>query len=97
MYFAFEQDMATEIVANGVSSVSSKTAYHLLQLWKNAEFAQYDYFLLNPKVYGRTRPPKYDLSKTSAPVVLFGGNEDNLISPPVSSSLLQFQLVIGKF
>ncbi|XP_021955648.1 lipase 3 [Folsomia candida] len=74
-------DMSGEIMRNALSSASMKSLFHLFQLWKSGDFRQYDYQeRRNMEIYGTPVPPIYDLSKVTSPVVLYCGEEDNLVS-----------------
>lgn len=53
-------------------------------IYISEEFQQYDYGKkTNQKIYGSNKPPKYDLSKISAPVAMYYGLNDLLAAEKV--------------
>lgn len=61
-------------------AASIKQFNHYFQLYTSAQFQQYDYQLKNRDVYNSTVPPKYDLKYVIAPVYLYSGGSDMLVS-----------------
>jgi len=64
-----------------VSGASTKTFYHLTQLFSSGYFTMFNYGRFeNMKRYGSPKPPAYNLSQITAPVAVYFGYNDNLVS-----------------
>ncbi|CAH0561153.1 unnamed protein product [Brassicogethes aeneus] len=60
---------------------SSRQLFHYGQLIHSGKFRQYDYGKKeNLKRYNSTEPPCYDLEKVTAPIVLYYGDSDALVT-----------------
>ncbi|KAF6201551.1 hypothetical protein GE061_003942 [Apolygus lucorum] len=58
------------------------TAKHLMQVIKHGRFCKYDYGKRkNMEVYGSSSPPNYNFNNTKAPVFLFYGTTDKMVTP----------------
>lgn len=74
--------MIPVIASNTPAGSSFKQFEHLLQNSQSGKFRKFDYGLLgNLKEYHALVPPSYNLSKITAPVALYYGRGDNLVSP----------------
>lgn len=82
------KDARQNIIAVGLSSASLKSFFHLMQLWKSGKFRKYDYLENNLEVYGQKIPPLYDIGKITAPVALYCGSKDYLVSCRVKAVFL---------
>lgn len=73
--------MIPVILSNVPAGSATKQFFHYAQELKSGDFKKFDYgFIKNLVVYGKTSPPKYDLSKVTAPVAMFYGDNDNFAS-----------------
>lgn len=61
-------------------TVSIKQIDHFLQMTKYGDFRQFDYRENNTRVYNSSRPPRYKLKNVKAPVYLYSGECDDLVS-----------------
>ncbi|XP_066902776.1 lipase 1 [Halyomorpha halys] len=60
---------------------SSKTIYHITQLYRSGEFKQFDYGRKgNLTIYGSEKPPFYNLNFVTSPVALFWSYNDPLLT-----------------
>ncbi|XP_053680890.1 lipase 3 [Anopheles nili] len=67
---------------------ATKQLVHYAQEVRSNRFQMYDHGMLkNVLVYGKIQPPEYDLSKVTAPVVLYYGLNDFLAAPEDVSRL----------
>ncbi|GLV35378.1 Lipase 4 [Carabus blaptoides fortunei] len=64
------------IMGHTPAGSSTKQFLHYAQLVKSGKFRQYDYGLRNLLKYKSLFPPKYDLSKVTAPVALMYSHND---------------------
>ncbi|KAJ0171248.1 hypothetical protein K1T71_012798 [Dendrolimus kikuchii] len=72
------------------SGTSVKNIAHIGQLLQSYGFKKYDYAdEKNIKIYGASKPPSYDLSRVSTPVVVFYGLNDALVDPKDISWLVK--------
>lgn len=62
-------------------TVSSMQLAHFLQLHVSGKFRQFDHGQRNLIYYDSPHPPDYQLSNVSAPIHLYGAQED-LLTPP---------------
>ncbi len=82
------QESLPAILDHSPAGSSTKTFLHYGQLILSGDFRQYDYKEFNPDHYdGAMEPPAYDLSKITAPVVLYYGDNDFLADKTVSNNL----------
>jgi len=70
-------------LAHVPSTVSTQTGFHYFQIIKSGEFTMYDHGKLNTRIYGKKKPPKYDLSNVRVPVAIFWGQNDIICDPLV--------------
>jgi lysosomal acid lipase/cholesteryl ester hydrolase len=61
-------------------AVSLKQPNHYFQLYSHGGFQQYDCGLGNMLKYNQSTPPKYDLNKVKAPIYIYAGGCDMLVS-----------------
>lgn len=62
-------------------AVSLKQINHYLQLYTSGnKFRQYDYRERNKKVYNSSTPPNYKLDNVKAPIYLYSGKFDAIVS-----------------
>lgn len=61
-------------------AVSIKQFNHYSQLYTSGKFRQYDYFEGNRKAYNSSLPPDYKLDNVKAPIYLYSGSCDAIIS-----------------
>lgn len=64
------------------NSISIRNIVHLGQLYKNNNFAYYDYgSTLNKKIYNATKPPLYPLENiTNTKIIIFNGEHDTIVT-----------------
>jgi lysosomal acid lipase/cholesteryl ester hydrolase len=65
------------------AGTSTRPIVHYAQLHENDnQFKKYDYGNPDENIahYGTPEPPEYDLSKVTAPVGIFAGDNDNLVA-----------------
>jgi len=65
------------------AGASTRPFVHYAQLHQlDNKFKKYDYGSSEANIdhYGTPEPPEYDLSKISAPVAIFAGDNDNLVA-----------------
>ena len=81
----------SKIVGHTPDSTSFRALGHYVQLMGTGKFRAYDHggAEQNRRVYGRDTPPDYDLSKVTAKVAIFWGENDLLVTPKVSRRRLQ--------
>ena len=60
--------------------ISLKQGLHFIQLSNSGYFRQYDYFEENTAHYNSSEPPDYNISSITAPVYLYRGEQDYLVS-----------------
>lgn len=79
-----EQQLDRRILTNFLKyyshSVSLKEFLHLFQHYKKDNFTMFDYGRQNFKVYGSKTPPNYPLENIKAPVFIYAGSCDAIIS-----------------
>nr|CAD7264744.1 unnamed protein product [Timema shepardi] len=64
------------------NGASQKTVAHIGQTVMSGRFSQFDYGRnMNLKKYGRATSPDYDLEAITAPVALYYGDNDLLVTP----------------
>ncbi|XP_066998920.2 lipase 3 [Anabrus simplex] len=74
--------MIPVILGHTPAGAATKNFLHYAQSIKTKKFRQYNYgWLKNLAVYGSTTPPKYDMSKITAPIALMYGMNDDLGAP----------------
>jgi lysosomal acid lipase/cholesteryl ester hydrolase len=78
------QDVLDKLTDHVSPRISVKQVEHFAQLIFSGKFRQFDYHWGNQAVYNSTTPPDYDLTKVTAPVYLYQGEEDLIISKTVS-------------
>lgn len=79
--------MVPVVTAHTPAGTSTHTVIHFLQLMKSGKFRQFDFGKRrNLRKYGSDQPPGYDLSKVTAKVGLFYGQNDWLAVPGVSKN-----------
>jgi pimeloyl-ACP methyl ester carboxylesterase len=84
----FFQTLLPAALAHAIDSSSAKTFSHFSQAVLTGSFSQYDYGLMeNMKRYGSSTPPNYNWRNVNVPVLLFWGNNDNIIVPQVINLL----------
>ncbi|OXA53565.1 Lipase 1 [Folsomia candida] len=66
--------------------ISTKTWTHYVQLIHTDQFCQFNYGFKtkNREKYGSDSPPCYNLSKVTAPIVIYWGHNDIFVRPQVS-------------
>lgn len=88
----FEPDFFYSVIGHYPTSSSRKNVEHLLQIAERKKFAKYDFGpVRNLDVYGRKKPPNYDLSKVTMKIALIVGRNDN-VTPIKNVNLLRKQL-----
>ncbi|CAH1401202.1 unnamed protein product [Nezara viridula] len=71
------------------AGTSLKTLRHIGQVYASGEFKQFDYGKrMNLKKYGNPRPPDYPLDRVTAPVAMYWGYNDPLLSVKSVEKLL---------
>jgi lysosomal acid lipase/cholesteryl ester hydrolase len=76
--------MMPVIASHIPDGTSCRTYEHFLQTHKSGKFRQFDFGRSkNLRVYGTTKPPEYDLQKSTFPVGIFYGENDACIPPMV--------------
>jgi len=79
-----EVELDRKILQNILSHLShfssSRQLEHFLQLYTSGEFRQYDFERRNMKIYGSPVPPAYNLSSVTAPIYLYSGGCDLMVS-----------------
>lgn len=77
----FNSSLIPEITKTSPAGVSVRQMLHFVQEVHNHKFAQYDYGRFgNMMRYGTRDPPDYNLKNVTAPVYLYYGNNDWLVS-----------------
>ncbi|CAH1179218.1 unnamed protein product [Phaedon cochleariae] len=77
-----DKDMAPVLTSSNIGRASARQLFHYMQITKTGQFKQYDHgWRNNLKIYGNETPPAYDLKKSTAPVALYYGPKDDLVSP----------------
>lgn len=77
----FNASMST-IFAHYPSGASFNSIAHFMQSYFSQEFTRFDYGRKeNLKRYGQVKPPIYDLSQVTAPVILYSGEGDFIATP----------------
>lgn len=61
-------------------SVSLKQFLHFFQLHRSGNFTKFDYGQENMKIYGSPKAPNYPMENIVAPVFLYAGSCDALVS-----------------
>jgi len=59
---------------------SARQLEHFLQGYTSGEFRQYDFEGKNMKIYGSPTPPAYNLKNVTAPIYLYSGSCDLMVS-----------------
>ncbi|XP_011499460.1 PREDICTED: lipase 3-like [Ceratosolen solmsi marchali] len=78
----FNYTLLPMILSHTPAGASTKTIIHYGQEIKSGRFQRYDYGTNdNIKMYNRTTPPDYDLSKIQVPIGIFWSQNDWLASP----------------
>lgn len=65
------------------AGAATKQFLHYSQEVNSHKFRKYDYGLKNLIVYHSFTPPKYNINNIQAPVALYYGENDKLMSPEV--------------
>ncbi|ENN77486.1 hypothetical protein YQE_06014, partial [Dendroctonus ponderosae] len=77
-----DQKLIPLIVQHAPSTLSTKQIHHYTQIMQSGEFKRFDYGTRrNLKTYGFSKPPVFDLSRITTPMLIFYGNGDFLASP----------------
>lgn len=70
------------ILGHSPAGISFNQVRHYSQLAKSSTFVQYDHGpVINKKLYGTNKPPKYILENISAPILLIYSQNDLLVEP----------------
>jgi lysosomal acid lipase/cholesteryl ester hydrolase len=73
------------IMGHTPAGASVRSLVHYAQLVNTATFRKYNYGkATNLEIYGQETPPNYDISKITAPVALYWGQNDWMGAPSVS-------------
>lgn len=73
----FFQTLIPVITTNVPAGCATRQFIHYAQEINSKKFRKYDYgFFGNLAEYGHTSPPDYDISKITAPVALYYGEND---------------------
>lgn len=85
--------MIPVITGHVPAGASTQQLFHFVQLYNTGNFEKYDYgSRKNKKIYGTKYPPKYDLSRVEAPIVLYSADDDWLIDPEVNIDFINISL-----
>lgn len=60
---------------------------HFVQSMLSGKFRQYDHKSKNMKIYNLTSPPEYNLNNVKAPIYLYHGEDDAIVSILVKVTL----------
>lgn len=72
--------MVPVYLSQSPAGVSSKQIIHYGQSYMSGKFRKLDHgYVINLEKYGMLNPPEYDLSKTTAPVVIYYGESDTFV------------------
>jgi len=86
MGYNFDQLNATMlpiILGHAPAGASTNSVIHYAQSVRNQDFRKWDFGKnKNLEVYGVDPPPQYDLSKVTAPVAIYWGQNDWLVQEP---------------
>ena len=74
-----DQDFFLSVLGHFPAGTSRKNLIHYMQIGSSGNFAQYNYGSGNNDKYGSETPPEYDFSKVTCKVVLFAGENDNIL------------------
>lgn len=84
MYYILKELLPT-ILGHVPAGASVRTLIHYAQGINSGKFRKFDYGRKqNLEKYGTADPPEYDLSKVTAPVAFYWGENDWLGAKPVS-------------
>lgn len=88
-YYLFNifQSVLTNLVQNISPFISTMQLIHFIQTMLSGKFRQYDHKDQNMKFYNSTSPPEYDLNKIKAPIYLYHGENDAIVSELVKGHL----------
>jgi len=77
--------MLPVIIGHVPAGASVRSLVHFSQGVNHADFLKYDFGKTkNMEIYGQERPPAYDISKITAPVAVYWGENDWLAVKSVS-------------
>lgn len=93
------ETMLPVMLGHSPAGAATMQLVHYGQLVRSARFRQYDHGMISNLIeYGSIRPPKYDLSKITAPVALHYSSNDWLAEPIDVEELHRgLPNVLGKF
>merc|ERR1712002_337772 len=78
----FNMTLLSPFAGSPGRGTSARTMVHYAQSVNNKKFCKYDFGAAgNMEHYGQETPPEYDLSKVTAPVALFWGENDWMADP----------------
>lgn len=81
----FEQSLLPMILSHTPAGASTKTMIHYAQEISTGRFQYYDYGRKkNLRIYNKTVPPEYNLTRIEVPIGLYWADNDWLSSPIVS-------------
>ncbi|XP_030755573.1 lipase 1-like isoform X2 [Sitophilus oryzae] len=95
-----DHEFLMDILINFPAGMSWKQIAHYVQGTQSGLFRPFDYgSVKNVEVYGRKDPPAYDLTKVTAPIILYYGESDCLINNGelLGSVAKQLPNVVGQF
>lgn len=78
--FETDRTVLPNIFAFLAHSISGKQVDHYFQLIKSGEFRRFDHLDRNILIYNSTKPPLYETQNIAAPIFLYSGDHDFIVS-----------------